>query len=66
MVDTPLTNDTCVQSLQTGVEEFTFQLESTATGSFGFQVTGGYGSKIPATIDYIVPGRCQHLLSYPF
>ena len=44
------------KSLQTGVEEFTFQLESTATGSFGFQVTGGYGSKIPATIDYIVPG----------
>ena len=31
-------------------------IQSTGTGSFGFQIMGGFETDMPATIEFIVPG----------
>ena len=31
-------------------------IQSTGTGSFGFQIMGGYETEIPPTVEFIVPG----------
>ena len=37
-------------------------IQSTGTGSFGFQIMGGCETDMPATIEFIVPGRRQHCM----
>ena len=31
-------------------------IQSTGTGSFGFQIMGGHETDMPATVEFVVPG----------
>ena len=44
------------QSVVSSMQELTVPIQSTGTGSFGFQIMGGHETDMPATVEFVVPG----------